>query len=147
VYASHVLEHLSRQDIEKALTETRRILKPGGIFRLVVPDLELAAREYIRSVEAGSAKSADEFVGDNTMLGRRTKSRNLLGILYEALNTSAHLWMWDYISLSNLLARHGFTNIRRAVFNDCDDKAFLAVEDVSRFQRAVAIEARKPTID
>src|SRR5215470_9689688 len=78
VYASHVLEHLSRNDIDAALAETYRILKPGGIFRLVVPDLELAAREYLQSVDENSPTSADEFVWNKTMLGRRTKSRNLL---------------------------------------------------------------------
>jgi SAM-dependent methyltransferase len=144
VYASHVLEHLSRQDIDEALAETYRILKPNGIFRLVVPDLELAAREYIQSVDENSPTSADEFVWDKTMLGRRTKSRKLLGILYDGLNTSTHLWMWDFNSLSHLLARHHFADIRRASFNDCADKAFVAVEELDRFEGAVAIEAKKP---
>lgn len=39
IYASHVLEHLAFADFEKALTNTFRYLKPGGTFRLVVPDL------------------------------------------------------------------------------------------------------------
>src|SRR6266487_4619922 len=37
VYCSHVLEHLAREDLAPALRNTLRILRPGGIFRLVVP--------------------------------------------------------------------------------------------------------------
>ena len=39
VYCSHILEHLASEDVDYALVETMRILKPGGVFRLVVPDL------------------------------------------------------------------------------------------------------------
>src|SRR5687767_6441655 len=43
VYASHVLEHLALEDMRTALRNTWKILEPGGVFRLVVPDLELMA--------------------------------------------------------------------------------------------------------
>src|SRR5262249_16855882 len=44
VYCSHVLEHLALDDLHVALANTLRIVKPGGVFRLVVPDLEVLAR-------------------------------------------------------------------------------------------------------
>ena len=43
VYASHVFEHLSMGRVGPALLGVHRILKPGGIFRIAVPDLELLA--------------------------------------------------------------------------------------------------------
>lgn len=39
VYASHVLEHLTWDDGLAALTEWRRVLKPGGMLTIAVPDL------------------------------------------------------------------------------------------------------------
>src|ERR1700743_1953204 len=39
VYASHILEHSSLDDLRQALDNTYRMLAPGGIFRLIVPDL------------------------------------------------------------------------------------------------------------
>src|SRR5215470_7850839 len=39
VYASHVLEHLSLADCAAALRNTFRLLRPGGVFRLVITDL------------------------------------------------------------------------------------------------------------
>lgn len=60
VYSSHVLEHLSRSDGAGMLRECRRVLMPGGVIRIVVPDLEKIARDYLACVEKGLA--GDEFV-------------------------------------------------------------------------------------
>jgi predicted SAM-dependent methyltransferase len=38
-YCSHVIEHLSDAAVNKLLSEVYRCLKPGGCFRLVVPDM------------------------------------------------------------------------------------------------------------
>ncbi|MGC4099086.1 MAG: methyltransferase domain-containing protein [Nitrospira sp.] len=50
-YASHVLEHLTRNDARALLAECFRVTKHEGIIRLVVPDLASVAREYIRILE------------------------------------------------------------------------------------------------
>src|SRR4051812_24771119 len=51
LYCSHVLEHLSLFDFRKALSNSYKILKPGGIFRCVIPDLEFSARKYIQNLD------------------------------------------------------------------------------------------------
>lgn len=40
IYTSHALEHLAPHDVARALSEFRRVLKPGGVAIIVVPDLE-----------------------------------------------------------------------------------------------------------
>ena len=40
VYACHILEHIRRAAMKKTLWEWRRIIKPGGILRLSVPDFD-----------------------------------------------------------------------------------------------------------
>ena len=52
VYHSHVLEHFDRSEGEKFLRECFRVLKPGGIIRVAVPDLERIVREYLAAFEA-----------------------------------------------------------------------------------------------
>lgn len=47
VYHSHLLEHLDRQQVPRFLAEFRRVLKPGDVHRLVVPDLERIATRYL----------------------------------------------------------------------------------------------------
>jgi predicted SAM-dependent methyltransferase len=45
----HSLEHLSPfpDGLQKALKEFHRVLKPGGVIRIVVPDLMKVARKYV----------------------------------------------------------------------------------------------------
>ncbi|MEK6208863.1 MAG: methyltransferase domain-containing protein [Pseudomonadota bacterium] len=52
VYCSHVLEHLPRQEAASLLRHTHRVLRPGGVIRVVVPDLETLAREYLRLLDS-----------------------------------------------------------------------------------------------
>jgi ubiquinone/menaquinone biosynthesis C-methylase UbiE len=50
-YSSHVLEHLKQHEAQKLLAECHRILKPKGIIRIVVPDLESIVRDYLNALE------------------------------------------------------------------------------------------------
>ncbi len=47
VYHSHVLEHFAPDDGRRLVEECFRVLKPGGILRIVVPDLERIAKLYL----------------------------------------------------------------------------------------------------
>jgi predicted SAM-dependent methyltransferase len=53
VYHSHVLEHIDKDKAEKFTRDCYRVLKPGGIIRVVVPDLEEICREYLKNLAAG----------------------------------------------------------------------------------------------
>ncbi len=141
-YASHVLEHLALEDFQKALQNTYRILRKGGIFRLVVPDLEWSAREYIARLDRGEPNPNAFFLRD-AHLGCEKRERGLMGLARKLFNTSMHLWMWDEISITQALKIQGFRQIRRCRFGDCEDPMFSLVEDQGRFENAVAMEARR----
>jgi predicted SAM-dependent methyltransferase len=51
VYHSHVLEHFSKQDGKKFISECYRVLDKNGILRVAVPDLEQIIREYLKNFE------------------------------------------------------------------------------------------------
>ncbi len=51
VYHSHLLEHLHVQDAPRFMSECYRVLKPGGIIRVAVPDLEAITRNYLGALE------------------------------------------------------------------------------------------------
>ena len=47
-----MLEHLDRAEARSFLGECLRVLAPGGILRLAVPDLRNAAYQYLRLSDA-----------------------------------------------------------------------------------------------
>jgi predicted SAM-dependent methyltransferase len=141
VYCSHTLEHLSLYDCGVALKNTYAILKPGGIFRCVLPDLEFFALRYLEDKKTRSDASM-RFM-QSTMLGVEQRNRSLKNLLFDFYGNSSHLWMWDDVSLTEALQSAGFTSIRKCAFNDSNEKAFLAVEEESRFWGALALECIK----
>lgn len=69
VYGSHVLEHLEPAAAARLLRECHRVLKPEGIVRIVVPDLEAIAKLYLESLaEAATGDVRGAFHYDWAML-------------------------------------------------------------------------------
>lgn len=58
-YHSHVLEHFELSEGMAFMKECVRVLKPGGVLRIVVPDLESICREYIRQISIWRTGQAD----------------------------------------------------------------------------------------
>jgi len=143
LYCSHTLEHLSLQDFRISLQNCYQILKKNGVFRIIVPDLEFAARSYINDLDNGNNLASLKFMGNDTLLGISKRPRGLKNILSLFFGNTSHLWMWDSKSLSEELKNIGFTNTRVCKFNDSIDPFFKLVEDESRFENAVAIECSK----
>lgn len=149
VFASHVLEHLSYNDFWTALHNTYKLLKPDGIFRLIVPDLRSRAQRYLDETATGDPEAASRFMR-RAHLGQENRPRGLRGNVRASLGNSSHLWMWDTASMTAALAKAGFVGIRRCALGDCGDDAFKAVEQPGRFvdeeleTDEVAIEARRP---
>ena len=59
VYHSHLLEHFPKVAAESFLRECCRVLRPGGILRVVVPDLEQIVRTYLTALEQASSGSQE----------------------------------------------------------------------------------------
>jgi SAM-dependent methyltransferase len=68
IYHSHALEHMEPPWAERLLHECCRTLKPGGLLRIAVPDLENIARAYLTALD-------DARVGD---VGARARHRWML---------------------------------------------------------------------
>lgn len=46
IFSSHVFEHLFLNEVEDLIKECFRVLKPGGVCRVIVPDLEKIVGAY-----------------------------------------------------------------------------------------------------
>lgn len=65
VYHSHVLEHFTKEDGEAFTAECFRVLKPGGVLRIALPDLEGIMRNYIQSLDKLAIDPNDEIYKAN----------------------------------------------------------------------------------
>lgn len=142
VYCSHVLEHLSLDDARKSLRNTHRILRSDGLFRIVVPDLEPFARNYL---EDSAPDAAHRFIR-SVYLGSETWPKSLYAIFRNWLADNQrhqHKWMWDKKSLALELREAGFSAIRPAQCGDSRDGRFRDVEDADRWKNAVGYECEK----
>lgn len=54
IYHSQVLEHFGKDTASAFLAECYRVLRPGGILRVVVPDLENIAEQYLANLKQAS---------------------------------------------------------------------------------------------
>ena len=89
IYASHVIEHIPRKNLEKTLFEWRRVLKIGGILRFGVPDFDKLVDIYNAS-------------------GKETESiiNQLLGQDYDY---ERHCTIWNFNYAKKLLKQVGFS--------------------------------------
>jgi predicted SAM-dependent methyltransferase len=143
VYCSHTLEHLSLTDLRTALRQTFRILKPGGTFRFVLPDLRRLAKNYVAS---SGPDAATKFM-EESLLGRVSRPTGFQGLVRMWWGNAEHCWMWDYESMAAELATAGFTGIRRAEFGDSTVVQFKDVEEAIRWKDELGMECRRPGAD
>ncbi len=139
IYCSHILEHLALDDLRIALQNTYKLLARGGIFRLVMADLEYLINNYI----GDSTDEAAINLMTITQLGTKKRARGLNGIIVELLGNSRHLWLWDYKSIKTELQKIGFKDIRRAEYGDSSESIFHHVEDQKRWENCLGVECRK----
>ena len=141
VYCSHVLEHLALNEFRVTLKHVFSYLKPGGVFRLVVPDLEYYAKVYLASDRADAAIA---FMRE-AHLGEPHRDRGLGDKAKSLFGRSQHLTMWDYKGMAAELEQAGFVRIRRASCKDAEDPRFLDVEDSGRWENCLGVECYRPS--
>ena len=166
VYHSHVFEHIDRDDALPFLKECFRVLKPGGVLRVVVPDLEVLTRNYLDCLSKlpNSATMKEhsyclEEIFDQ-MIVRVPKARAqrpwvvrvLEGLFIGNTEQSGtlHRWMYDRFSLADLVREAGCDSV--AVYNHAsssiaDWSSFLLdiERDGTPYKRSsLYIEGRRP---
>lgn len=133
VYSSHNIGHVSAPFF---LSECFRVLRKGGIIRIVVPDLRHVVDEYI----SGNIP-ADKFVESlNVITGNsRSRLKNRLSALIEF----PQYCLYDSKRLHEIMTDAGFmTEEKKAFESEIDDIRIIELE--GRTENAVIMEGRKP---
>jgi SAM-dependent methyltransferase len=137
IFHSNMMEHLDRSVAENFLLEALRVLKPGGIHRIVVPDFEKACANYLAHIAACDSNPNEcarhedyiariieqsvrrEAAGTRLQRPVRRFIENVL--LGDARRRGeTHQWMYDRISLVELLQRLGYKNVSLKSYDTSD---------------------------
>jgi SAM-dependent methyltransferase len=171
VYHSHIFEHIPKNNALPFLRDIYRVLKKGGIQRIVIPDMEILCNELIEHIKfcdkqnyltnhelAKHDNFIDNIIGqcmqeESTGTGRQKKIRRIIENLIfgnAKKRGHTHLWMYDRINLELLLRQTGFVNIKKFAFNNSDIRKWNEYgldrnEDGTQHKkRSLFLEATKP---
>jgi predicted SAM-dependent methyltransferase len=108
IYSSHTIEYFDREEVKILLDEWKRVLKPGGIIRLAVPDFLKLTWVYQET------KDLNKILGP--LFGKMSMGEE---IIY-------HKTVYDFNSLKTLLEGIGFSKVklynwRQTEHNQFDD--------------------------
>jgi len=144
VFTEHFFEHIDyTEEVPLFLSECCRVLEPGGVIRIVVPDAE----EYLR------AYCAD---GWTDMIRVRPLNQDLSDVYFgskfntkmEVVNSVfrqyfEHKFAYDFDTLNFLLNRYGFCKVLKMSFGQ-SIKPELCIDNPDRAAGSLYVEAAKP---
>jgi len=147
VFSEHMIEHLEVDRVRRFLQEVFRVLKPGGVFRVTCPDLELYANKYVQGDDEFFEKVAQCVEGkrkknpDLAWMVRGNGGAMMTGIVK---NFHKHKWMYDFANLSACLQAVGFEKTVKQSFGKSVDEELAAMDHSEHAYETLYIDAVKP---
>ncbi len=132
IYSSHVFPAFTYEESLAVARECFRVLRPGGVLRIVVPDLGILVRDYL-------ADTADP------MASHRFVSRLLLAASVRDIvhHGSHHKQMFDARSLVHMLQGAGFPAPEVSTFGSSRIAEIAEIELGCRRSESLYVEATK----
>ncbi len=120
VFCSHVFEHIPHTRIPIVLSEINRVLRPGGILRILTPNLARIAKAYVEKDKEFFRKAKEEDESLRTDLGFGGMMMNFIVSpgqdtalldrnLEQFIAGYAHLYSYDYSMLAIMLEKLGYS--------------------------------------
>jgi len=143
IFSEHVFEHLDyTEEIPAVLSECLRVLQPGGILRIVVPDAGRYLRAYCEpgwdALTQLRDLRADHF-DRYTICAYGTKMELINEVFRQAYT---HKFAYDHETLERVLLHSGFARTERSRFGVSLDPE-LAIDFADRAHESLYIEGVK----
>lgn len=143
IYSEHFFEHIEYPiSVQVFLSEALRILEPGGLFSVGVPDTEWILRDYnglpYKDHKPGEwLKLVKGEMAGHDRLHPEWCYTPLDHINYHFRQFDEHKYAYDYVTLAHVLQRAGFTDIKQREFDPALDAPWRRIY-------TLYVDARKP---
>ena len=131
IFTEHMVEHLSYEEVQIFFSECHRILKVGGVLRVVCPDVSKFIKAYcdpdthtsFLNSEAPSATTPMEALSDITQNWK-------------------HRSAWDFETMAHYMKKAGFSLVKHCSFKE-GSLGILLVDLEARKIQSLYVEAVK----
>jgi predicted SAM-dependent methyltransferase len=128
VYLGEILEHFTPEAGARVVRECFRVLQPGGVIRIRVPDNARFWARYLEEFERTRQRPRDEWTVEHTRWVKMFFEQICVRKRLFSSMGHFHKWMYDEISLIKLLESVGFRAADRMPFHQSRIADIAAVE-------------------
>jgi len=136
--AEHVVEHMDfRDDLPTVLRDWRRVLQPGGVIRIIVPD----AGRFLRAYASADPTRWHDLGWNMERLpaGLYTPMHVINHVFHQG---GEHLFAYDFETLAWALRQAGFSTVEQMSYRTSRDPT-LAIDQANHAPYSLYVEAVK----
>ena len=145
IFSRGTMEHLQYAELINCFIENYRVLKKGGVVRMLVPDFDIMIEKYLSKENSKVLSKEQESWNLYDRIPRNGAAETFN---YRALYHD-HFYLHNIDTLSRALKKCGFVNIRKAKPGDTivtEVSDILKEAEIGRLKREILIEAQKGDI-
>jgi predicted SAM-dependent methyltransferase len=129
IFSEHMIEHITYKQVEAMLGECFRVLKPGGVIRLVTPDFKFLVNLYQNDKNDINAQyikwNSDLFIG-------KRAPHDAISVVNNYVRDWGHKYIYDEAALTGLLRHTGFNSVIREGIGRSNRAELTALEHAAR---------------
>lgn len=141
IYCSQVIEHFERYEALNVLKESLRVLKPEGIIRVSVPDIDKMLANYIEE-KISNPETAARVINVLWWGYEKDIKPGIVGKISKFFIRD-HQWHYNVSSMKKLLFEVGFQSVKALSFRKGETPDLNQVEIEVHKKHSLYLEAKK----
>jgi predicted SAM-dependent methyltransferase len=144
IFTEHFFEHIDyTEEVPFFLSECHRVLRPGGVIRIIVPDAEKYVRAYCAEgwEELVSVRPLNRDHSDVHFGSKFNTKMEVLNAMFRQY--FEHKFAYDFSTLEFVMRRYGFSDIHNQRFGK-SALPELAIDSPDRASESLYVDAVKP---
>jgi len=143
IFCEHFFEHLDyTEEVPYFLFECHRVLRQGGVLRIIVPDAERYLTAYVRGgwEEFTRMRPLDENRQDFWFRHKYNTRMELINVIFR--QGYDHKFAYDYETIAFLLGRYGFREVKKQTYGQ-SIMPELCIDQEERASESLYVEGSK----